>query len=146
MSISYLSLTAVILIIIVFFNKDSDETKALCATNPCRIEYHLSRAEIFYKEQNIEQAIEDAQKALALCDNTESSKDEKAISLRIFIARCYSKLGELDISNEVYRSLIDEKVYLPPVLLGLMHNNLSEDKHEKVKRNMTLVKIYLGDA
>ena len=126
-----------------------------------KLEYHLSRAEIFYRENNIEQAIEDAQMALSLCcahasldlstsvemtacDEIGGGDGEKAVALRIFIARCYSKLGDIEKSNALYRELVNEKVYLPPVILGLMHNNLAENKSDKVKKNMRLVRIYFG--
>ncbi|MCL2850912.1 MAG: hypothetical protein FWE01_00940 [Firmicutes bacterium] len=109
------------------------------------VEYHLSRAEIAYKECNIRQAIIDAKQALQLCKGGEQVDEGKVIALRIFIARCYSRLGNLEKSNLLYRELVNENVYLPPVLLGLMHNNLAEGKSEKVKRNMCLVKIYLGE-
>jgi len=105
------------------------------------VEHYLSRAEIAYRESDVEQAVIDAEKAVELCGDS-----ERMIALRIFIARCYSKLGKIEKSNEIYRSLINEDVYLPPIIMGLMHNNLVEGKSEKLERNVQIVKIFLGGA
>ena len=106
----------------------------------CDLEHHLSRAEIFYKQDDISGAVNSAKTALACC------KDKnKEVALKIFIARCLTKQGKLEESNKLYRDLIDEGVYLAPVMLGLMHNNLSAKKDEKVNKNMKMVKIFIGN-
>lgn len=105
------------------------------------LEFHLSRAELFFREGEVERALRSARRALLLCADKESSK---AVALRIFVAKCYCALGEIEKSNAEYRALIDENNYLPPIIMGLMHNNLLQGKDEKVKKNMQLVKIFTG--
>ena len=103
-------------------------------------EHFLSRAEILYKGGKTEEAIVNATRALELCRRSR----QKTISLKIFLAKCYAKLGDVEQSNKLYRELIDMDVYLPPVIMGLMHNNLSSERDEKAKRNLDLMKIFLS--
>jgi len=105
------------------------------------LEYYISRAEIFNAEGKIEQALQEAKKALPLCINYPK---EKEISLRIFIAKCLSNLGMIEQSNKEYRSLIDENIYLPPIILGLLHNSLLLGNDQKVKTNVNLMKLFIG--
>ncbi|MCL2570595.1 MAG: hypothetical protein FWE16_05355 [Firmicutes bacterium] len=104
------------------------------------LEHHISRAEIFYKTNKIKDAIASASRALELC----ASKPQKQIALKIFLAKCYAKIGDMESSNNLYRTLIDEKVYMTPIIMGLMHNNISTEKDAKVKMNMDLIKILLA--
>ena len=108
------------------------------------VEFYISRAEIFYAEGSVEQSIENARLALALCK--QETHVEKSTAIRIFIAKALARLGRIDASNREYRALIDEGIYLPPIILGLLHNNLNSDStesHEKAQRNMELVKLFL---
>jgi len=102
------------------------------------LESCLSRAEIFYKQGKVVRALASAQAALLHC-----KREEQRVALNIFIAKCLSRLGRFDESNAVYRSLIDDKVYLPPVIMGLMHNNLQLKKDDKVSKNMHLIKLFV---
>ena len=80
---------------------------------------YISLAEIAYKSGHIRQAIRHAKAGLRRCESQTTST-----AFRIFIARCYSKLGEYDKSNIIYRGLLNEKNYLPPIIMGLLYNNL----------------------
>jgi pentatricopeptide repeat protein len=97
----------------------------------------ISKAEISYKGGKPAQAIKFAKKALAGCDDA-----PKMVALQIFIARAYSKLGNFKKSNDIYRELLRDGVYIAPVVFGLFYNNF-ESATEKLKLNLTLVKSCL---
>ena len=105
------------------------------------IEHHTTRAEIFYREGRVTESIQEAKRAIIYAKGDR----QKVVALKIFIARAYAKLGQIEKSNEEYRKLFEDGVYLPSVLLGLMHNNLEIDKSEKAQKNVQLVKIFIGD-
>jgi len=113
------------------------------------IEHHLSKAELLYKDGEYHKAIRSCIMALKLCEDEKNNKitkpglEGKTVALKIFLAKCYSQIGEIEKSNKVYRDLIDEDVYLPPVIMGLMHNNMVDGKSSKVQKNMQLVKIFI---
>jgi hypothetical protein len=104
------------------------------------VEYFISRAEIFYKEGSTERSIAEATRAVEL---TECEAERTA--LRIFIARGYSKLGDFNRSNKIYRALISENVFLPPIMLGLFYNSIEQQKTQKSKNNSEIIKLYIGE-
>ena len=97
----------------------------------------ISKAEIAYKGGRAAQAIKWAKKALAGCVDA-----PKIVALQIFIARAHSKLGDFKKSNEIYRGLLRDGVYIAPVIFGLFYNNF-EGATEKLGLNLTLVKSCL---
>jgi len=99
-------------------------------------EYYISRAEIAYKRGQIKQAIRHARRAGSLCP----ASGPKYHAVEIFIARAYSRLGQFEQSNRIYRGLVDDKIYLPPVIMGLLYNNLKNPN--KSKRNIALFKVF----
>jgi len=107
------------------------------------LEFFVSQAELHNKEGNTEASIESARKALNLID-PEYHLSPKAVSLRIFIARGLGALGDIDGSNSEYRALLGHDVFMPPIILGLMHNNLATNNIEKTSKNMNLVRILMG--
>ena len=106
------------------------------------LEYHTSRAEIFYREGDVAEGIKEARRALLHCKD--ELHRERATALRIFIAKSYSALGDHDRSNSEYRALIDEGTYLPPIIMGIMHNNIEQGRHDKVRHNVHLVRLFTG--
>jgi len=103
----------------------------------------ICRAEIAYKSGQIKTAIRHAKRALAVIAR-KAAPDKaisKSIALQIFIARAYSKLGLLRESNAIYRKLVNEKNYLPPVIMGLLYNNFQS--LQKTNRNLGLIKIFV---
>jgi len=102
------------------------------------LDFHVSAAEVFYKSGDTAKAIECAREALAL-----DISYEQSVALWIFVARAESKLGNYEDSNKILRRLIDEKVYLPPVILTLFYNSLKMNKTEKAAKNMDLMRIFL---
>jgi len=111
--------------------------------NVCAIdmlEFYISRAELFHNNGKVDSALKEAHKALSL---SKSYPKEKEISIRIFVAKCLSNLDRIDESNIEYRSLIDENIYLPPIILGLLHNNLRSGNDEKVKNNVQLMNLFM---
>ena len=115
------------------------------------VEFYVSRAEIFYKEGKVEEALEAARLALkaqgaaiANISNSNPNKATQLAAIRIFIARALAKLGRVEESNQEYRALIDEGIYLPPIILGLLHNNLGEERDEKVCLNLDLMKLFFS--
>ena len=102
------------------------------------VEKYISLSEIEYKSGNIATSIRHAQKALTL--NPTQSQNT---ALRIFIARAYSKLGDITESNKLYRELLRDKIYLPPVIMGLLHNNL--ENTGKAQGQLNLMKIFIGN-
>ena len=99
------------------------------------IEKYISLAEIAYKSGNIKQAIRHARAGLVRCRSHGT-----ATALRIFIAKGHSKLGEFDKSNKIYRGLLDERNYLPPVVMGLVYNNF---KNQKIINGLRLIKVFV---
>jgi len=97
----------------------------------------ISKAEISYKSGRTAQAIRWAKRALDGCDDA-----PKVVALQIFIARAYSKLGNFKRSNDIYRGLLRDGVYIAPVVFGLFYNNF-EGATEKLGLNLTLVKSCL---
>ena len=97
------------------------------------VEKNISLAEIAYKSGNIAKAITHARSALKY-----DISPQMRTSLRIFIARAYSKMGKTHESNKVYRALLTEKNYLPPIVMGLLHNNFK--LKEKIKIPIILLK------
>ncbi|MCL2587646.1 MAG: hypothetical protein FWE31_05445 [Firmicutes bacterium] len=105
------------------------------------VEFYLSRAELFYSRHKVTEAIEAAETALTLNPNK-----EREIALKLFIARALSHKSEFEQSNKIYRNLIDEATYLPPIILGILHNNLQLSKDDKSSKNLGLMKIYMGNG
>ena len=104
------------------------------------LEKHISAAEVHWKSGDILLAIKSAQIALL-----HSVSEETTTALWIFTARGYTKLKNYELSNQILRKLINEKIYLPPVILTLCYNNLCMHKMEKSLRNTSLVKIFIDD-
>ena len=106
------------------------------------VEYYLSRAELQYARGQTRESIVSAKTALGLEPSL-----EKKTALELFIARAKSSLGEFSASNEIYRALIDENTYLPPIILGILHNNLRLAKTDKSKKNLALINLmcYTGN-
>ena len=102
------------------------------------LDFHVSAAEVFWKSGDTGAAIVAARDAL----DCEVSY-EQSVALWIFIARAESKLGNYDESNKILRRLIDEKIYLPPVILTLFYNSLKTGKTEKSLRNLDLVRLFV---
>ena len=100
------------------------------------IDYFISEAEIYYKRGKITLALDSARIASSFFCG-------KNVAVNLFIAKCYSRLGLVTLSNQVYRSLIDQKNFIPPMLLGLLYNNLGESGAEKLERNIKLIKLYV---
>lgn len=100
------------------------------------VERLISLAEIAWKSGNARQAIIWAKAALR-----EPTTAERAVALRIFIARAYAKLGRFAESNTIYRALLTEKNYIPPVIMGLLYNNFNNPV--KANGNVKLVKLYV---
>ena len=101
-------------------------------------EFHISRAEIAWKSGRVKAAIRSAKRALDICNS-----GEQRVALSVFLARAYAKIGDYSESNSIYRKLIDEKNYLPPVIMGLLYNSLaSTPLSEKVRRNLGLMKLW----
>ena len=105
------------------------------------VEFYLSKAELAYGKGEVEIAIEAAQIAISLLKH--SPNKEREVALKLFVARAKSGQGEFEESNEIYRGLIDEDVYLPPIILGILHNNLRLEKDEKSEKNLGLMRILI---
>jgi len=102
------------------------------------LELFVSKAEIAYKSGNILQAVRYAKKALDAC-----AVESKRVAIRIFVARCYAKLGRYQESNRIYRELLREDIYFAPVAMGLFYNNFCAGSIEKLNLNLGLVKTCL---
>lgn len=98
-------------------------------------EYFINEAEVFYKRGRVVDAIDSARLALSFLPGN--------IAINLFIAKCYARLGFSNKSNELYRSLINDKNFIPPMLVGLLHNNLIISDAEKLSRNIELIKLYV---
>lgn len=116
-----------------------------------RLEKFFSKAEIAYKSGKITQAIEYGKQALDFLSRTFLSSqgsahknlESKIVALRIFIARCHSRLGNYAESNKIYRELFNDKIYITPAVIGLLYNNLCTQCTEKLNLNLRLVKLCL---
>jgi len=104
------------------------------------VEFYISRAEIFYRSGQAAHAIREAETALSLC--RKPWQEEKRTAIRIFIARAYARDGDFARSNKKYRELISDRIFIPPIVMGLMHNNLRLGADEKVYRNITLMRLF----
>jgi hypothetical protein len=100
-------------------------------------EYYIARAELFYSENKFNDALAEGKMA----KNYAQTKARQT-AIGIFIAKCYSALGDYKKSSLTYRELIKESIYLPPVIMGMMYNNLKTKNKEKAVKNITLVKMY----
>ena len=100
-------------------------------------EYYIARAELAYQQHQTNAALTAAQIAKKYADTK-----ARQTAIGIFIAKCYSALGEFEKSSQTYRELIKDGTYLPPVIMGMMYNNLENKKTEKVRRNITMVKLF----
>ena len=113
-----------------------------------RLDFYVSRAEVAYKEGRVRDALREAGRALSVGERDNNVSEKVRVAIRIFIARCHSKLGDFASSNAIYRELIREEVYLAPVIMGLLHNNLrfagERKAEEKAGRNIALIKIFVG--
>ena len=101
-----------------------------------KLEKNICNAEIAYKKGQSLLAIRYAKSALKVCN-----RESVTVALKIFIARAYSRLGYYDKSNTIYRGLLKENIYMPPVVMGLMYNNFKNP--DKQNNNMRLMKICL---
>lgn len=102
------------------------------------VEKWVSLAEIEYKSGNISAALNYAKEGLA-----QTGEPEKITAFKIFIARCHAKIGNINESNQIYRELVKEKIYLPPVIMGLLYNNLHNN--QKAKNNLRLMRVFFPE-
>jgi hypothetical protein len=100
-------------------------------------EYYISRAETEYRNGNFGAALQDGILAQGYADTA-----ARTTSIGIFIAKCHTALGEYDKSSKIYRKLIKEDAFIPPMLFGIMYNNLKTQKTERTQQNITLVKLF----
>lgn len=100
-------------------------------------EYYIARAELEYRQNKVNAALTDAKLAQKYADTK-----ARLTAIGIFIAKCYAALGEYEQSSQTYRELIKEGTYLPPVIVGIMYNNLEKKKTDKVHKNITMVKLF----
>ena len=100
-------------------------------------EYYIARAELAYRQNHPTAALNEAQLAQKYA-NTKARQS----AIRIFIAKCYTALGDYEKSSQTYRELIKDGTYLPPVMMGLMYNHLEEKQTAKVRNNITVVKLF----
>lgn len=100
-------------------------------------EYYITRAELEYSKKNISAALQEAK----LAQGYAKTKAQQS-AIGIFIAKCYTALGDYEKSSEIYRTLIKEGTYLPPVMMGLMYNHLEENQTQKARNNITVVKLF----
>ena len=112
--------------------------KNFATANIDLVEFYLSRAELQYANGLVRESIQSAETALSLRPNP-----ERTVALKLFIARALSSLSEFDHSNKICRELITENVYLPPIILGILHNNLQLSRIEKSERNLGLIKLFV---
>lgn len=106
-------------------------------TNGDTLEYHIRRAEIFLRRGKTKHAITEAKIALALAE-----KSETQTAIKTFIAKCLSHLGKHEESNRAYRELINTGAYIPPIIVGILHNNLTLSKDDKAGKNIHLIKLF----
>jgi len=100
-------------------------------------EYYVARAEIEYHQNHHTTALNEAKLAQKYA-NTKARQS----AIGIFMAKCYTALGDYEKSSQIYRSLIKDGTYLPPVMMGLMYNHLEEKQITKSRNNITVVKLF----
>jgi len=100
-------------------------------------EYYVARAEHEYSKKNFSAALNEAQ----LAQKYATTKAQQS-AIGIFIAKCYTALGNYEKSSATYRNLIKKGTYLPPVMMGLMYNHLEQKQNTKAKNNITVVKLF----
>ncbi len=100
-------------------------------------EYYIARAELEYSKKNVIAALQEAKLA-----QTYAKTKAQHSAIGIFIAKCYTALGDYEKSSETYRTLIKDGTYLPPIMMGLMYNHLEEKQTAKAKNNITVVKLF----
>ena len=100
-------------------------------------EYYVSRAEIEYRGGNFGAALQDGILARGYANTA-----ARTTYIGIFIAKCYTALGDYARSSQIYRELIKEDAYIPPLLMGIMYNNLKTKRTEKTQKNITLIKLF----
>ena len=104
-------------------------------------EYYVARAELEYSKKNITAALNEAK----LAQKYAKTKAQQS-AIGIFIAKCYTALGDYEKSSQTYRTLIKEGTYLPPIMMGLMYNNLEEKQNKKARNNITVVKLFTDNG
>lgn len=100
-------------------------------------EYYIARAELEYSKKNVTAALHEAK----LAQKYAKTKAQQS-AIGIFIAKCHTALGNYEKSSEIYRTLIKEGTYLPPIMMGLMYNRLEEKQISKAQKNITVVKLF----
>ena len=104
-------------------------------------EYYVTRAELEYNQNHHTAALNEAKLAQKYADTK-----ARQSAIGIFIAKCYTALGDYESSSQTYRSLIKDGTYLPPVMMGLMYNHLEEKQTNKVRNNITVVILFANDG
>lgn len=104
-------------------------------------EYYVTRAEFEYSKHHHTAALNEAKLAQKYA-NTKARQS----AIGIFIAKCYTALGEYEKSSQTYRNLIKDGTYLPPIMMGLMYNNLEKKQTSKVQNNITVVKLFTNSG
>ncbi len=100
-------------------------------------EYYVTRAETEYRQNHYNAALNEAKLAQKYA-NTKARQS----AIGIFIAKCYTALGDYEKSSQIYHSLIKDGTYLPPVMMGLMYNHLEEKQIIKSQNDITVVKLF----
>lgn len=100
-------------------------------------DYYVARAEHEYSKKNFNTALSEAK----LAQNYATTKAQQS-AIGIFIAKCYTAMGNYEKSSATYRTLIKEGTYLPPIMMGLMYNNLKTKQNTKARNNITVVKLF----
>ncbi len=100
-------------------------------------EYYVTRAELAYKQKHPTIALNEAKLAQKYA-NTKARQS----AIGIFIAKCYTALGDYEKSSQTYRTLIKDGTYLPPIMMGLMYNHLEEKQDTKAHNDITIVKLF----
>ena len=101
----------------------------------------MSKAEVAYKSGKVSQAMKYGKQVLKFLDGKDAAN--KIVAVKIFIARCLSKLGKFAESSKIYRELLREEIYFAPVVMGLFYNNFCDGDDEKLNLNLGLVKTCL---
>ena len=104
-------------------------------------EYYVTRAELAYGQNHPNLALKEAQ----LAQKYANSKARQS-AIGIFIAKCYTALGDYEKSSQIYRGLIKDGTYLPPIMMGLMYNHLEEKQTTKARNNITVVKLFANSG
>lgn len=100
-------------------------------------EYYVARAELEYHQNRYTAALNEAKLAQKYADTK-----ARQSAIGIFIAKCYTALGDYTQSSQIYRELIKDGTYLPPVMMGLMYNHLEAKQTAKARNNITVVKLF----